>query len=174
MKFKLLLTLLIPIITIGQLKLKQKFTVIEKKIEFSVPFSLKEMNDKDFTIKYQKLIKPLLVLSDVNGEINLIIDSTTQRATEKQLKGYKEFRIANLKKTRTDFVILEDSIKIINGKSIGYIKFRSNTIDQSIFNYYFFFILDGKIVFCTFNCIEKLKKTWEPTADAIINSFVIK
>lgn len=59
-------------------------------------------------------------------------------------------------------------------KKIGYFKFITEAVDQKVFNYYFFTMLDGKILFFTFNCIKELQKKWETTADAIVASLIIK
>lgn len=127
-----------------------------------------------WTLKYHNQPRPELVLTDENGEINLLVDLTHQPAAESQIAAYKDFRISNLKKTRTDIKILGDGIKSVNGKNIGFIKFSSEARDQNIFNFYFFTIVNGKILFFHFNCIEKLQKSWEKTADEILNSLKTK
>jgi len=57
---------------------------------------------------------------------------------------------------------------------VGYIKFLSQAVDQAVFNYYFFAVADGKVLFFTFNCIEKLRKDWEKEADEIVASVKTK
>jgi hypothetical protein len=95
---------------------------------------------------------------------------TQQTAEESQIMAYKDFRISNLKKTRTDIQILGDGIKNVYGKNIGFIKFSSQASDQNIFNFYFFMVVNGKILQFTFNCIDKLQKPWEKAADEILDS----
>ena len=70
--------------------------------------------------------------------------------------------------------IFDEGVKTINGKKVGYFKFLARAVDQKVFNYYFFTVVDGKILLFSFNCIEKLQKTWEPTADKIVSSLTIK
>ena len=163
-----------PILSFGQPKLDRTISLLDNKVEIRVPNELSKMTDAMWTLKYHTMPRPELVLTDENGEINLLVDLTQQPATDNQLAEYKNFRISNLKKTRTDIKVLSDGVKIVNGKKIGYLKFLSQASDQKIFNYYFFTVVNGKILFFTFNCIEKLQNIWEKTADQMLNSLKIK
>ena len=70
--------------------------------------------------------------------------------------------------------IIDSGIKSINKKKVAFFKFITKAIDQNIFNYYFFTILEGKVLMFTFNCIEKLRSRWEKSADEIVLSLNIK
>jgi hypothetical protein len=70
--------------------------------------------------------------------------------------------------------VLDEGVKTINGKKIGYFKFLTQAVDQKVFNYYFFTVVNGKILLFSFNSIEKLQKKWEHTADEIVASLKIK
>ncbi|MGC4104382.1 hypothetical protein [Ferruginibacter sp.] len=171
---KIIALLLFPILSFGQIKLDKTIALFDNKVELLAPRELSNMSDEKWTLKYHNTPKPELALTDENLEINLLVNLTQQPATESQIAAYKDFRIANLKKTRTDIKILGDGVKTVNGKSIGFIKFSSQAIDQGIFNFYFFTVFNGKILLFTFNCIEKLQKDWEKAADEILNSLKIK
>ena len=171
---KFIALLFFPIIGFGQIKLDRTISLLYNKVEILAPKELSKMTDEMWALKYRSTPRPSLVLTDENGEVNLIVDNTQQPAKESQLSAYKDFRISNLKKTRTDINILDNGLKTINGKKIGFIKFTSKAIDQNIFNYYFFTVVNGKILFFNFNCIESLQKTWESTADEILASLKIK
>ena len=171
---KLIALLLLPIVGFGQIKLDNKLSLLDNKVEISLPKELSKMSDTMWSYKYHRLPRPALVMTDENGEINLLLNLTNQAATESQLSEYADLRVANLKKTRTDIKILDQGVKVVNGKKVGFIKFSSVAVDQNIFNYYFFTVLDGKIIFFTFNCIEKLQKTWESVAEDILNSLKVK
>jgi hypothetical protein len=132
------------------------------------------MSDQFWNTKYPNRTRPILALSDENGEVNLLADMTSQQLSENQLSAYKDFRIEHLKKGPSDVKILEDSVVNINGMKVAYIKFTSQAVDQNIFNYYFFAIVDGKILLFTFNCIGKLRAKWEKPADDMMLSLNIK
>ena len=132
------------------------------------------MTDEMWTSKYQKRARPILVLTDGNGTVNLIGDITQQAVTIEQLESFKNFQLAQLKKSKADQKVLQEGIKTISGKKVGYYKFISDSNGQKVFNYYFFTVVDGKILFFTFNCIEKVKTGWEKTADQIVASLKTK
>lgn len=163
----------LPVLLFSQVKL-ERISLLNNKATILAPKELSKMTNEMWTLKYQKRVRPILVLTDANGEVNLIADITQQSVTEDQLGSFKDFQLAQLKKGKSDLKILQDGVRTINGKKVGYYKFLSKAIDQKVFNYYFFTIVDGKILFFTFNCIEKLQTTWEKTADQIVASLKTK
>jgi hypothetical protein len=169
----LLLLLLIPVFGFSQPKL-DTVSILSGKVKILAPKELSPMSDDMWRAKYQNRPKPSMVLSDHNGEVNLIADATKQPAKETQIAAFKDFQIEQLKQNHPDLNLLSDGVKTINGKKVGYFKFVTQAVDQKIFNYYFFTILDGKILLFTFNCIETLQKKWEPTADNIVSSLWVK
>jgi hypothetical protein len=173
-KMKFLALLLFPVFSFGQTKPNQTISLINDKIELLAPKALTKMSDEIWTLKYHTLPRPLLVLTDENGEVNLLADLTQQPLTESQMAAYQDFRLTNLKKTRTDIKILDQGIKTVDGKHIGFIKFLSQASDQKIFNFFSFCIVNGKLMQFTFNCTETLQKNWEKVADEMVNSIKIK
>jgi len=156
------------------MKLDLRISMFDEKIEFSIPKKFGKMPKSMWEVKYRNLPMPDLVLTDPDGEINLLLNKTDNEAGENELEEYKNFRIRNLQNQRKDISILDQGVKIVNGIKISFFKFSSLAVDQGVFNFYFFIILEGKIVTFTFNCIRSLQKTWEKTADAIMESVTVK
>ncbi len=170
---KFLALLFLPIFSFGQSKL-DAVSILNGKVKILAPKDLSSMTEEMWTAKYQKRTRPLIVLSDGDGEVNLIADMTQQPASENQIASFKDYQIQQLKSKRLDLNLLSDGVKTVNGKKVGYFKFVTQAVDQKVFNYYFFTILDGKILLFTFNCVEKLQKKWESTIDNIVASLLIK
>ena len=168
---KFIIILLFPVFSFAQTNFEKK--IFLEKVEILIPTELTKMTDDAWQIKYHNLPKPSAALSDENGEVNLLIDLTQQQAKEIQLEAYKDMRLTNLKK-RADVKILDHGVKYINGKKASFIKFSSEATDQTVFNYYIFIILDGKILSFTFNCIDKLKTDWEKAAEKMFASLALK
>src|SRR5580704_9669876 len=122
---KFLALLFFPILSFGQVKLDKTISLFNNKVEILVPKELSKMSDEMWKIKYHDFPRPELVLTDENAEINLLADRTQQPATESQIGAYKDFRLSNLKKTRSDINILGEGIKKVNGKNISFVKFSS-------------------------------------------------
>jgi len=168
-KLKWIIFLFLPVIGFSQGKL-DTLKLLDNKLTLLAPHELSPMTDKIWDIKYPGKARPDLVLTDGDAEVNLIANKTNAPATETQMASFKTFQLTELKKKRADLTVLEEGVKQVHGKNVGYIKFLTQAIDQKVFNYYFFIIVDGRILFFTFNCIEKLQSTWEKTADNIVAS----
>lgn len=170
---KLLALLLIPAFSFAQSKL-DTVSLLNGKVKLLAPKELSSMTDQMWIAKYQNRPRPMMVLSDKEGEVNLIADMTQQPATENQIASFKDFQLKQLKAKRPDLALLSEGIKTVNGKKVGYLKFLTQAVDQKVFNYYFFCIVDGEVLFFSFNCIEKIQKEWESTADTIVATLLVK
>ena len=166
---KFIVFLLFPISSFSQSKL-DTINLLSDKVKLLAPKELKSMSDEMWTAKYQRRTRPILVLSDEDGEVNLLADMTQLPASENQIEAFKNAQLQHLKKSRSDLSVLDEGIKTINGKKVGYFKFVIQAVDQKVFNYYFFTVVNGKILLFSFNAIEKLQKKWENTADEIVAS----
>ena len=89
---KVLLLLLFPIFSFSQTKL-DTVSFLSGKVKILAPKELKPMTDQMWNLKYQQRTRPVLVLSDEDGEVNLIADITQQPASESQLASFKDFQI---------------------------------------------------------------------------------
>lgn len=143
-------------------------------LELKYPSSLKIMDDEIFNLKYKLPKKPEICLADESSKISLIGGMRNETGTDKDLNNILESSKQLMLSKRSDLKILSSGIKTVNNKKIAFVKFHSEAIDQKIFNYIFFTTINGKILMCNFNCIEKIQKEWEPIADEIVNSIIIK
>ncbi|MDB5222666.1 MAG: hypothetical protein JWN83_1333 [Chitinophagaceae bacterium] len=170
---KFIFFLLFPSFCFSQAN-QNKITFLDDKVEIVVPTDLAKMTREVLALKYPGRKEPTLALSDENGEINLIGEYTQQQVTNSQIKAYTNFTMVSLKKNHPDLKVINTGIKTVNGKQIGFFKFISKAIDQNIFNYYFITIVDGKALVFTFNCIDRLRSTWEKNADGIVASLKVR
>ena len=171
---KTLLILLLPICLKAQILLEKK-SFINNKIELLVPKDFKPMTAEMLNAKYpNRNQQPYLILTNEDADVNIVISPLSQSLQANQVAEFKDFQINQLKKMRPDAKWLDNGVKTINGKSIGYFKFISSAIDQTVFNYYFFTDMDGKILLLTFNCTEKLLPTWKDATEKIVSSLIVK
>lgn len=165
--------LFFPVFCFGQPTL-DTVSLLNGKVKILCPKELTSMSDEMWAIKYQKRARPTVALTDKDGEVNLIANTTEFDADDSALAEFVDFQVGQLKSKRSDFNLLSKGVKNANGRTVGYFKFLSQAIDQKVFNYYFFIVVDGKILLFTFNCIQKLQSKWEQTADAMLLSLTIK
>ncbi len=169
----LTLLLLIPCLSFAQAKL-EKQTFLDNKVALLVPAGFKPMSADMMAQKYpNQSQKPDVLLTDENAEVNLIITRTPQPVQSAQMGQYKDFMVSSLKRSHPDAKFLEDGIKDINGKKVGYFKMISPAVDQNVYVMYFFTNVDGKAVIFTFNCTEKLLPQWKDAADSMMMSLKV-
>lgn len=176
---KTLLTILLPFFVVnnsfGQNDLQPQ-SFLNDKISLLVPPNLRKMTDEEFKIKYPNPnSKPSLVLTDNNGEVNLVISHLQQYdLQDEQLEAFKNMQIEAMKKKYPEMEVLSDGVETINGKKMAYIKAMTPARDMQTYNYFNFTHLGGKLLLVSFNCSEKLKADWEKPADKIMTSLTIK
>ena len=163
---------LLPIVIFSQTKM-DKISFLNNKIEIVVPSELGKMSDEIWKKNNPTIPKPLLVLVDAKGQVNLTASIVPRIVKETQVMDFKQIQLKNFKDNRPDITVLSEGFKIADNRKVGYIKFISKAVDQNIFNYYFFVLDTDKMIFFSFNCAEKLQSTWEDTADSIVNSLKI-
>lgn len=166
--------LFLPCFSQAQIKLVRR-SLLNGKVEISVPANFKQMPTETIAAKYAHQGQhPDAVFNDAKAEVNLVVSQTGQPVTAGQIGQYKDFMISTLKHARPDAVWLDNGIKTINGKQVGYFKMMTAAADQKVFAYYFFTSLDGKVLLLTFNCTQKLLPKWKTTADAMVASLKVK
>jgi len=152
----------------------EKRTLLDNKIEILVPKDWKPMSEELIKIKYPGAKPPTYVLSDVSGGISLAFNHIDSRATQEHIETYKGYLKKSLEDAFEDEEWIEDGIKEINGKKVGFFKLITNTASGKIYNQMFFTDLDGKLLIISFNVVENKMKDWKAAADEIMNSLTIK
>lgn len=152
----------------------EKKTIMNDKVEILMPKGWKPMSEELIKIKYPRSRPPKLVYSDVTGAISLAFNHTDSKASPATLEKYKEVLKTSLENAYPDAVWEEDAIKEINGKKAGVFRVLTEAVDDKIYNYMVFTDVDGTLLICSFNCIEKKIKEWKPVAHEIMNSLNVK
>ena len=169
-----LVLFIIPFCSAAQIKLEKR-SFLDNRVELLVPAGLKPMSADLVNYKYpNRTQQPNVVLTDQNNEVNIVISLINEPLQESQILAFKEFQIDILKKVHPNAVWLDNGVKPVNGKSVGYFKLVSSAIDQTVFNYYFFTNMDGKVLLLTFNCPEKQMPKWNAAAEAIVASLKVR
>lgn len=160
-------TLLLPV------ELEKKW-ILDNKVEILIPKGWKPMNEELVKIKYPGTRPPKLVYSDVTGGISLAFNHTDSKASPENLEKYKEVLKTSLENAYPDAVWEEEGIKEINGKNVGFFRVITDANNDKIYNYMVFTDLEGRLLICSFNCIDKRIREWKPIAENIMNSLRFK
>jgi hypothetical protein len=166
--------LLLPALTFAQNDL-EKTTLLDNKLEILVPKSFHKMTEEEYKLKYPNpKRKASLIMTDKNLEVNLVIDYLQQYPlTNEQVGEFKNMQLTAIQKSHPESKLLDNGLKNIDGKKVGFFKVMTQAIDQKMFNYFVFTDLEGKVLLLTFNCAEKLMSTWESTIDKMVASLKV-
>ncbi len=93
--------------------------------------------------------------------------------TNDQVEELKNVQLAAIQKSHPEGKLLDNDIKEINSRKVGFFKIMTQANDQKVFNYFLFTTLYNKVLLITFNCAEKQMSTWEKTIDKMITSIKI-
>lgn len=149
-------------------------SLLDGKVEIKIPKDFEIMSEEFLKIKYPNQRSPKLVYTNENGDINVAVNLTENKAVEEQITEYQDVFVKTFKNLYPSADWIDNGIKDINGKKIGYLEIITPAIDTDIYNLMFFTDMDGKLLLCTFNCTKKSIKEWKPIAKEIMNSLIIK
>lgn len=166
---KLFFIFILSFSTVFPVELEKKL-VLDNKVEILMPRGWKPMSEELIKIKYPGARPPKLVYSDNTGAISIAFNHTDSKASAETLEKYRDVLKESLEKAYPDAVWEESGIREINGKKIGFFKVITDTPADKIFNYMLFTDLDGKLLICSFNCVEKKLKEWRPVAEEMMGS----
>lgn len=170
---KLFFIFILSFSTVFPVELEKKL-VLDNKVEILMPRGWKPMSEELIKIKYPGARPPKLVYSDNTGAISIAFNHTDSKASAETLEKYRDVLKESLEKAYPDAVWEESGIREINGKKIGFFKVITDTPADKIFNYMLFTDLDGKLLICSFNCVEKKLKEWRPVAEEMMGSIRFK
>jgi len=152
----------------------EKRKILNDKVEILLPKEFEIMSEDMMKLKYPSERRPTLVYTDKTGGINVAFNHTASNATQQQIDAYKDNFVSMFKNLYPTAEWRGTGTNEINGRKVGYIELTTPAIDTKIYNLMFFTDLDGRLLLCTFNCVDKKQKDWIDTAKQIMNSLTIK
>jgi len=138
----------------------EKRKILNDKVEILLPKEFDVMSEDMMKLKYPSERRSTLVYTNETGGINVAFNHTTSKATQQQIDAYKDSFIKMFKNLYPSAEWKETGAKEINGRKVGYMELITPAIDTEIYNLMFFTDLDGRLLLCTFNCVEKEQKNW--------------
>ena len=149
-------------------------SLLNDKIEIKIPEEFEIMSEDMMKLKYPSERRPTLVYTNETGGINVAFNLTENQANQEVIPAYKESFVQTFKNLYPTAEWIDDGVKNINGKDIGYLELVTPAADTEIYNLTFFTDMDGKLLLCTFNCVKDSQDEWAPTAHEIMNSLTVK
>ena len=152
----------------------EKRTILDGKVELLLPKDFKPMTSEMLDFKYKGANRPKLVYTNEDATVNIAFSMLPNDANANQIEDFKDAIKSSFQKSFPDAACMDDGIKTINGKKVGYLKLITNAIDQKVYNSLFLTDCEGRLLIGTFNCTEKLMADWLDTSESIIESIKMK
>jgi hypothetical protein len=149
-------------------------SVLGGKVEILIPSTFTVMKEDMLKLKYPTQNRPALVYTNDAGTINIAFTHTPSSATQNdipEMKSTFKKMFNTLYKSATWY---SDGVITVNGRKVGYLEFLTPAIDTNIYNLMFFTDCQGRVLLCSFNCMENQMKSWAPVGKRIMNSLKTK
>jgi hypothetical protein len=167
MKQRLLIGLLSVILiswASQKIELEEK-KILGDKVEILLPMGFETMSEDMMKLKYPSERLPTIVYTDKTGGINVAFNQTANKASQQQIDAFKENFVSTFKNLYPSAEWKATGVKEINGRKVGCLELITPAIDTKIYNLMFFTDLDGRLLLCTFNCVDKKQSEWiEPVS----------
>ncbi len=152
----------------------EKRRIYSNQVEILVPKGFKDMPADMVSRKYPSANRPNVIFTDADGTVNVAFNHTANQATQAQIDAYKASIVTSTKRAYSSAKWRGDGVKVINGRKVGYCELITPAADQNVYNLMFFTDLDGRLLMCTFNCVEKKLGEWQEPARQIMRSLTVK
>ena len=147
--------------------------LFDKQMEIMLPESFGIMPDSYVEIKYPSQFRPQIILTKADLSVNLGFTLFAQKASEEELEGLA-IQMKNIIK-RTNPAIQFYSQEITNTTNCKkvWFDFRTQALDEAIYNIQFLTIVNSYIMQGVFNCLYRNVDEWYEMIKQIIESITI-
>lgn len=152
----------------------EKRKILNDRVEILLPTEFEIMSEEMMKIKYPSERRPTLVYTNKTGGINVAFNHTSSKATQADIDNYTNSLVNTFKNLYPSAEWKATGVNEINGRKVGYLELITPAIDTKIYNLMFFTDLDGRLLLCTFNCVDKEQNNWTESAKQIMNSLTIR
>ncbi|OON68891.1 hypothetical protein B0919_12040 [Hymenobacter sp. CRA2] len=144
-----------------------------------VPAAFRPLDKEAISLKYPIQGGPQEAYSDNALAVNLAFRQGPNPMKQAQLTANIAERMVQAFSSRQPgFKDLGHGIKTINGRQVVYLEFMSDVPlsdkpNDRVYNLMFVTDAGGQALVCTFNCVQRLQKQWQPVAQQILNSLQV-
>ena len=148
--------------------------VLTGKVQVLLPKSFNQMTSEMLAAKYPASNRPTLVYTNEDGSINFAFNHTVNQVTDDKLPEVLPAFVQQFNSIYPQIRWFKKEMEKVNGKSFIVMEFITPAVDTRIYNLMYITELEGKMLMCSFNCMESQKSEWESKAKQALNSVEIK
>jgi hypothetical protein len=149
-------------------------TILDGKANILLPSDFLIMPEEAILKKYPKDRRPTLVYTDPTGGVNVAFNHTATKLAQKDIEAYRQSFVKTFKQLYPQAEWKLSGVKSVNDRNVGFVEVITPATDTRIYNLIFFTDMEGRLLMCTFNCVEAIHKDWVLPAQKIMNSLWVK
>ncbi|WP_236896144.1 MULTISPECIES: hypothetical protein [Clostridium] len=142
----------------------------DNKLKIYIPKDFEEMPLETRKLKYPSENEPDIIKCDEKGNICITLKIIDRILDENKVEELKDGMKEGMKNTNPIDVFYEDGVLKVDSQNIGFIEFKSYTMDGPIFNLMFFLELDEKTLMGNFRCLYAEYGEWRETVFQVIRN----
>ena len=154
--------------------ISQKLNLLNGKLIIDLPEGFDIMGKEMLVVKYPSNNRPTLVYTNKNGSINFTFNHTNNDIPKDKLPEILPAFVKHFSSIYPQIEWFKKGIEKFKGKDFVVLEFITPAIDSKIYNLMYVTVLEGKMLMCSFNCLESQKAEWETKAKESLNSIIIK
>lgn len=150
-------------------KFKQR-TFFDEWMEIMLPESFGEMPKPFVSIKYPSRFRPQIIITKADLSVNLGLTLFSQGASENDLEGSAEQIKGMLKRYDPVIQFYTQEIEETTNCQKVWFDYRTQALDEPIYNIQFLVIIKHRIMQGTFNCLYRDVDDWYEAAKQMVLS----
>lgn len=150
---------------------KQK--LLNGKVIVDLPEGFGLMSEEMLAVKYPASNRPTLVYTNEQGSVNFAFNHTFNDIPKGKLPEVLPAFVQQFNSIYPQIQWFKKDLEVINGQEFIVLEFITPASDSKIYNLMYVTVLEGRMLMCTFNCIESLRNEWESKAKNSLNSIEI-
>ncbi|MDO3696054.1 hypothetical protein QVZ41_14470 [Wenyingzhuangia sp. chi5] len=150
-----------------------KLNLLGGKLIIDLPEGFGLMSAEMLAVKYPSSNRPTLVYTNENGTINFVFNHTKNAIPKDKLPELLPAFVGQFSSIYPQIKWYKNEMQKVNGKDFIVLEFMTPATDSKIYNIMYITVLEGRMLMCTFNCLESQKSEWETKAKASLNSVTI-
>ena len=151
----------------------EELILLDGKLTVDLPNGFELMNEEMLVAKYPASNRPTLVYTNDSGSINFAFNHTKNQISADQLPELLPAFVQQFNSIYPQIEWFKKEVEIVNGKNFVVLEFITPAIDSRIYNIMYVTVLEGRMLMCSFNCMESQKDAWEAKAKESLNSVTV-
>lgn len=156
---------------IGGYKVLFSDRIIKDRVKIALPSDFEEMDEIYAVIKYPNYSnEDKVIFTNRDTTVNFMFDFGECLIAAHELETVRDQLFEVVKKAHPALEFIEKGYEKSSLADVAYFEIVTSAADKDIYNFMYFFIVQGKLVAAAFNCFDDERDNWRPVIRQVIKS----